>query len=147
MQLHQLRPINKTRKAKRVGRGGKRGTYSGRGQKGQKSRAGRKLQPVIRELIKRYPKLRGYRSALKAIKKKYRIALLNLDVLEKNFSAGEKITPAVLLEKKIIRRIKGRLPLVKILSRGSLTKTLIVEGCLVSAPARDKIKKAGGAVK
>jgi len=61
MQLHQLRPKHKLKKKKRIGRGGKRGTYSGKGIKGQKSRAGRKFAPVIRELIKRYPKLRGYR--------------------------------------------------------------------------------------
>lgn len=61
MQLHEIRPLHKGKKRKRVGRGGKRGTYSGRGQKGQKSRAGRRLEPVIREIIKRYPKLRGYK--------------------------------------------------------------------------------------
>jgi large subunit ribosomal protein L15 len=44
-----------------VGRGGKKGTYSGRGIKGQKSRAGKRLEPIIRSIIKRYPKLRGYR--------------------------------------------------------------------------------------
>jgi len=59
MQFHQLKPIHKMKKRKRIGRGGKRGTYSGRGTKGQKSRAGRKLVPIIRGLIKRYPKLRG----------------------------------------------------------------------------------------
>jgi large subunit ribosomal protein L15 len=61
MQLHQLKPIHKLKKRKRVGRGGKKGTYSGRGIKGQKARAGRRLKPAIRELIKRYPKLRGYK--------------------------------------------------------------------------------------
>ena len=61
MQLHQLKPTHKAKRAKRVGRGGKKGTYSGRGMKGQKSRSGARMQPIIRELIKRYPKLRGYR--------------------------------------------------------------------------------------
>jgi len=61
MQLHELQPNHKQRKAKRVGRGGKRGTYSGRGMKGQKSRAGYRMQPQVRELVKKYPKLRGYR--------------------------------------------------------------------------------------
>ncbi|MBZ1348254.1 MAG: uL15 family ribosomal protein [Candidatus Nealsonbacteria bacterium] len=62
MQLHQLKPIHKRKKRKRLGRGGKRGTYSGRGMKGQKSRAGARFEPIIRGLIKRYPKLRGYRN-------------------------------------------------------------------------------------
>ena len=65
MQLHQLKPTHKAKAAKRVGRGGKRGTYSGRGMKGQKSRAGARMQPLVRELIKRYPKLRGYRRKAK----------------------------------------------------------------------------------
>lgn len=61
MQLHELKPIHKKKRSKRIGRGGKKGTYAGRGVKGQKSRAGRRLKPLVRELIKRYPKLRGYR--------------------------------------------------------------------------------------
>lgn len=70
MQLHELKPIHKRKKAKRVGRGGKRGTYSGRGQKGQRARAGRKMKPVVREIIKRYPKLRGYKLKAKTKTKK-----------------------------------------------------------------------------
>jgi len=61
MQLNQLKPAHKPKTRKRVGRGGGHGTYSGKGQKGQKARAGTKFQPAIRYLIKRYPKLRGYR--------------------------------------------------------------------------------------
>lgn len=61
MQLHELKPIHKLKKRKRIGRGGKRGTYCGKGIKGQASRAGKRLEPIVRSLIKRYPKLRGYR--------------------------------------------------------------------------------------
>jgi len=61
MQLHQVKPSHKTKTKKRVGRGGKKGTYSGRGIKGQKARAGAKLKPAIRDLIKKIPKLRGYK--------------------------------------------------------------------------------------
>lgn len=142
MQIHQLQPQHKNKGRKRVGRGGKRGTYSGRGVKGQKSRAGRKLQPIMRELIKRYPKIRGYRQELKP---KHLVAL-NLEVLEKNFEAAGKITPGVLVEKKIIRKIRGVVPLVKILSKGELTKPLNIEDCLVSKQTRVKIEKAGGIV-
>jgi len=53
MQLHQLKQNIKGRKPRRDGRGGKRGTYSGRGEKGQHSRAGAKMPPIIREIIKR----------------------------------------------------------------------------------------------
>jgi len=147
MQLHQLKPKHKLKKKKRVGRGGKRGTYSGRGIKGQRSRAGRKFKPVIRGLIKRYPKLRGYRFKSKVKSQKSKIAILNLETLEKRFNSGEKITPEILLERKIIRRTKGRLPKVKILSRGKLTKKLIIEGCQSSKLAKEEIEKAGGSIK
>jgi len=143
MQLHQLKPIHKPKKARRVGRGGKRGTYAGRGIKGQKARAGRRLKPVIRELIKKYPKLRGY----KFKPKKEILAIVNIEVLEKKFKTGEIVNPKTLLEKKIIRRIKGRIPKVKILAKGKLTKALTIEGCLVSKSAEEIIKKAGGTIK
>lgn len=61
MQLHEIRPIHKLKQKKRVGRGGKKGTYCGRGVKGQKSRAGAKIRPEIRDLVKKIPKLRGYK--------------------------------------------------------------------------------------
>ena len=143
MELYQLKPIHKKKRPKRVGRGGKRGTYAGRGIKGQKARAGRRLKPAIRELIKKYPKLRGYRFK----PKKEILAIVNIEVLEKKFKTGEIVNPKTLLEKKIIRRIKGRIPKVKILAKGKLTKALTIEGCLVSKSAEEIIKKAGGTIK
>ena len=142
MQLHQLKPIHKLKKKKRVGRGGKRGTYSGRGIKGQKSRAGRKMAPVIRELIKRYPKLRGYRVR----KREKKVAVINIGVLDKEFNNSEIITPKVLLEKQLIRRIKGKTPQVKILGKGKITKKLTIKDCEVSKPAKEMIEKAGGVI-
>lgn len=146
MQIHELKIKHQDKKRKRVGRGGKRGTYSGRGQKGQKSRAGRKMKPVIRELIKRYPKIRGYKFNIRP-KNMTASAFVNLDVLDKNFKPGEKITPEILLEKHLIRRIKGRAPKVKILGGGELSKALSFENCSVSEQAGAKIEKAGGTVK
>lgn len=126
-----------TKVKKRVGRGGKRGTYSGRGMKGQKSRAGRKMVPVIRGSIKRYPKLRGYR--FNSFKN---ISVLNISDLEKNFKEGEDINPNVLVSKKIVKRGK-----VKILGNGNITKKFNVENCLLSASAKEKILKGGGTIK
>ncbi len=143
MELYQLKPIHKSKKRKRVGRGGKRGTYAGRGVKGQRARAGRRLKPVIRELIKRYPKLRGYKFKKQAFKP----AIINIETLEKKFKSGEIVDPKILLEKKLIRRIKGKVPKVKILAKGKLTKKLIIEGCQVSKSAREIIEKAGGQIK
>ncbi len=147
MQLHELKPIHRPKKTKRVGRGGKRGTYSGRGVKGQRSRAGRKLEPLIRQFIKRYPKLRGYRQKLKSKSEKLKTAILNLEILEKKFNSDKIINPKTLFEEKIIHKIKGRLPEVKILGRGDITKPLTIEGCRVSKQAKEKIEKAGGTIK
>ncbi len=142
MQLYQLEPTLKKKEKKRIGRGGKRGTYSGKGMKGQKSRAGRKLQPSIRIFIKRYPKKRGYKFKSIQIKP----IGVNVAVLEKNFKAQSKINPQALLNKNIIRRMKGRMPLIKLLGKGTLEKSFIIEGCETSISAKAKIEKAGGKV-
>ncbi|MCK4454002.1 50S ribosomal protein L15 [Candidatus Parcubacteria bacterium] len=142
MQLHQLHPKHKSKRKKRIGRGGKRGTFSGRGVKGQKSRSGRKLEPIVRGLIKKYPKLRGY----KFNEWKTKPVVVSIGSLER-FETGEKINPSVLLEKKIIPKIKGRVPKVKILGKGELTKALTIENCDISKSAREKVEKAGGKIK
>ena len=142
MQIHQLKPKHKKKEKKRVGRGGKKGTYCGRGVKGQKARAGRKMQPIIRQILKKYPKLRGYKFS--SLKKE--IAEVNLEVLDKKFKDGDLITPQVLIEKKIIKKIKGQIPPVKILGRGNLSKKLTIQNCFLSESARSKIEKAGGKI-
>ena len=76
-----------------------------------------------------------------------RIAVLNLEVLEKKFNAGEIVSPKILLEKGIIGKIKGRTTEVKILGKGKINKKLIVENCEVSKSAKEKIEKSGGAIK
>src|SRR5512145_1013549 len=88
MQIQDLKSRTKRPQSARVGRGGKRGKTSGRGTKGQKARAGHKIRPEIRDLIKKLPKLRGYRFASVALPAKE----VNLKTLEKNFAAGTVIT-------------------------------------------------------
>ena len=145
MQLHQLKRIHKNIKKARVGRGGKRGKTSGRGTKGQLARAGRKLRPELRDIIKKIPKLRGRgRNFLKSIKKP--AIPVNVSLLDKYFSAGDTITPAALTAKEIIRVRKGQNRPVKILGDGEISKKLTLSGLLVSKSARIKIEKAGGAV-
>ena len=143
MQLHQLKPKHKKKDRKRIGRGGKRGTYSGRGQKGQKSRAGARFKPVIRYLIKRYPKLRGYR--FKPITTNP--AVVNISAIEKKFEKEQKITPKSLIEKGLVSKIKGRIPKVKILAKGKISKAMFFEGCEFSKQAKEKIEKAKGTIK
>jgi len=131
----------KSRK-KRRGRGGKRGGYSGRGQKGQKARAGAKFRPFLKRLIKKYHKLRGYK--FKSFKRKPTI--INLESLEKNFKEGDKVTPQLLVSKGLIRKKGNKLPSVKILARGEISKKLLIKDCLLSESARKAIEKVGGEI-
>ena len=146
MQLNTLVPRTKNMKTMIVGRGGKRGKTSGRGGKGQTARAGNKKRPEPRDFIKRIPKLRGRgKSSLKSFATK--AVALNLDLIEKNFKAGEVVSEKTLIANKLITTFEGRVPHVKILSVGDLTKKLSFEGCKVSKGALAKIEKAGGTVK
>lgn len=145
MQLHQLQRRVKNRKQPAVGRGGRRGKTSGRGTKGQKARSGRKLRPELRDIIKRLPKMRGH-GKNRNLGLKVKNVVLNLDLLDKVYGKGEAISRETLLSKGMIRRVKGILPMVKILGTGEVTKAFVVSDCLVSLPARVKIEKAGGKV-
>ncbi|MBU1159795.1 MAG: uL15 family ribosomal protein [Patescibacteria group bacterium] len=140
MQLNQLKSKLKKKNKKRIGRGGKRGTYSGKGIKGQKSRAGRRIRPELRDVIKRIPKKRGYRFPKIGEKP----VIVNVGILEKKFSDSENVNPKSLLEKGIIKKTKGIIPKVKLLSSGVLTKKLLVSECQISQPAKIKIEKVGG---
>ena len=142
MQLHELKPIHRQRKRRRIGRGGKKGTYSGRGGKGQTARTGYRVAPRVRELLKKYPKLRGYKRNAKT-----NVITVNLATLEKHFVQGETVNPAVLAQKKIAGTMKGRGAAIKILGDGEITKALTIEKCTLSKSAKEKIEKAGGTVK
>jgi large subunit ribosomal protein L15 len=140
MQLHEIKRNNPLKKRKRIGRGGKKGTYSGRGIKGQTSRAGNRRRPALRDIVKKFPKKRGYNFA----PVKAKSVILNLNILEKKFNNGEKVTPLILQKRKIIRK-KDRE--VKILSNGEITKGLVFEGYITfSKTAKEKIEKAGGTI-
>ena len=137
MQLHQIQPTHKPKHRKRIGRGGKRGNSSGFGV-GKPGAS----QPRIREVLKKYPKLRGYRFESGSFTQ-----VVNLKVLEKKFKKGDTVNPLALLEKRIIHRIEGSMPQVKILGTGELTKALAFNSCKVSLAAKAKIEKAGGTIK
>ncbi len=144
MQLHDIKPTIKSKKNKRVGRGGKRGTFSGKGVKGQKARAGRKLEPPIRPLIKKYHKLRGYK--FNSIKKE-KIVAVNLSTINDKFKKDEVVSPVLLVARKIIRRSSGKLPIVKILGNGIINKPLVFENCVFSESAKEKVEKSKGKIK
>jgi large subunit ribosomal protein L15 len=145
MQLHELKRKTPQKDAKRVGRGGARGKTSGRGTKGQKARAGHRIRPDIREIIKKLPKQRG-RGIHGLHSYKEQPVVVNVALLEKFFTAGDVVTPQVLLERKLIRVRKGAAPFVKVLGEGVLSKKFTVTDCAVSASAKEKIEKAGGSV-
>lgn len=143
MQIHNINRKTPNKKSVQVGRGGKRGKTSGRGTKGQKARSGRKLRPELRDEIKKIPKLRGYAfGSYQAVPVE-----IKLDAIEKNFSAGETVSPTELLKKGLISLESGKIPKVKILLSGEITKKLSFEKIQVSAKAKEKIEKAGGIIK
>jgi large subunit ribosomal protein L15 len=145
MQLHELKRKTKNIVKRRVGRGGKRGKTSGRGTKGQKARAGHNIRPEIQTRIKKLPKLRGRGiSQFKSITPKP--VVINLDLLEKTFTAGAVVTPIILIEKGLVKKQKARIPKIKILGTGDLTKKLAISGCLFSASVKQKIETAGGTI-
>ena len=138
MQLHELQTTHKQKSKKRVGRGGKRGTYSGKGMKGQKSRAGRKMKPMEMDLIKRLPKLRGFKN--KPLREKpFIINIVDLEKIVKNNIINNK----VLLGAGIIKKLSKK---VKILGRGEIKKTFEIKGIPASKSVKSKIEAAGGKI-
>ncbi len=144
MQTHNLKRKTENMKKIQVGRGGKRGKTSGRGTKGQKARAGHKIRPEIRDMIKRLPKLRGRGvNSNKSIQKDtVPVNLSDLGI----FKANEIVSPKTIVDKGILATVHGRYPRVKILSLGEITSAVTVRDCEVSAGAKAKIEKAGGKI-
>jgi len=135
MQIHTIRREHPNKKKRLVGRGGTRGKTSGRGGKGQTARAGNKRRPEIRDIIKKLPKLRGYRFKSPAVKP-VAVNVSDLNV----FQDGDIVDPTGLFEKKLIRKSKGALPAVKILGTGELKIQLTIKNCQASKSAEEKIK-------
>lgn len=148
MQFHSLIPNTVNKKNPPVGRGGKRGKTSGRGGKGQTARAGHKIRPDVRDLIKKIPKRRGYgkNRARTVNSERETYTPVNLAMLETAFMSGETVSPASLLAKGLIRRSRGRAPQVKILGTGTLTKSFTVNGCMLSKSARSAVASSGGTI-
>jgi large subunit ribosomal protein L15 len=144
MNLHTLKPRPGSKhRTKRLGQGESsgKGKTSGKGHKGQKARSGGSIRLGFEggqmPLIRRLPK-RGFNNA--AFKKEY--AIVNLADLNR-FDDGATIDEAKLLEANLIR---GKYHGVKVLGDGELTKKLTISVDKVSAGAREKIEKAGGAI-
>lgn len=145
MQLNSLKARSARVTSARVGRGGKRGKTSGRGGKGQTARAGHKMRPEMRDILKKIPKRRGYgkNRARTVVADRVRYFPVNLALLEAAYGANDTVNQATLLKKGLI---EGRNTRAKILGTGELTKALSVSGVLTSASAKAAIEKAGGTV-
>ncbi|HYC83312.1 MAG TPA: uL15 family ribosomal protein [Candidatus Paceibacterota bacterium] len=146
MQINNLQRKTGLKKKRYVGRGGKRGTTAGRGTKGQKARAGHRIRPEIRDLIKKLPKQRGRgKNSNKSIHDKP--VVISLDVIEQRSLEG-MINPKTLVTDGAVSRRAGRIPAIKLLAgRKNFTKKITVEGCEVSASARAQIERVGGTIK
>ena len=142
MQLHTLTVKHKRPSKKRVGRGGKRGTYSGSGMKGQNARAGGRPAPVVRELLKRYPKLKGYTR----VRRQRKAQSVSLAVLAKRFLKDEIVSPITLIEKGLIHQRKSSFPQVKIIGSFKVKTVLSIQGCALSPGAKKAIEESGGSV-
>lgn len=141
MRLNELSPAKGARKKeKRIGRGpgSGHGKTSTKGHKGQNARSGGPKGPGFEggqmPLQRRMPK-RGFTNIFK---KEY--AILNLKDLSE-FKGSDAVTPEVLLEKGVIRKLKDG---VKILGEGDLKGPLTIKANKFSNSALKKIEAAGG---
>lgn len=133
-------PKVRQKKPKRVGRGigSGRGKTSTRGHKGQKARSGGGVRPGFEggqmPLYRRLPK-RGFTNIFKK-----EFALVNIDDLN-IFAENTKVTPELLIEKGIIKKVKDG---VKVLGNGELKVKVDVAAHKFSKTAIEKIESAGG---
>jgi len=142
MKLHELSPVEGSKKgAKRIGRGHGSGwgKTAGKGHKGQKARAGHGMRPGFEggqmPLQRRIPK-RGFNNIFAK-----EIVIVNVGTLEKKFENGATVDTEALIKAGII---KNSFDGVKILSNGTLTKSLTVKANAFSKSAKEKIEAAGG---
>lgn len=143
MKLHELKPAKGAVRAKRrIGRGtaSGQGKTAGRGSDGQWSRSGAGVRPGFEggqmPLYRRLPK-RGFNNS----EFETRYTTINIDRLN-IFEDGTEITPELLREKRVIRKIEK--DGVKILGNGSLDKKLTVKASKFTKTAAEKIEAAGG---
>jgi len=137
MRLHDLKPApGAVKRAKRIGRGpgSGHGKTSCRGQKGQKSRSGGGVPPWFEggqtPIHRRLPK-RGFKNI-----NRIEYAVINLKRLDILFDAGAEVTPEVLVDRGIVKKLLNG---VKLLGDGEITKPLKVRVHAISASAKEKM--------
>ena len=142
MELNSLQRSGK-RPYRRVGRGqgSTRGKQSGRGGKGQTARAGHKVRPEMRDIIKKLPKRRGYgknrgRTVIPGLRARA-ISLTKIDAL---FAAGD-VTREMLLDMNLAKKSQ---PITIV--QGVTSKKFTFKGVRVTGSAKAVVEKAGGSV-
>lgn len=146
MELHNLKRATARKHHREIGRGGRRGKTSGRGTKGQKSRAGHRMRPELRDIIKKLPKKRGYgKNRAASTFPRPRPIGVNVGTLSV-FAAGTTVTPTLILSQGLVRGGKVLKQGIKLLGGGTLDKKLTISGFTVSDAAKAKIEAAGGSV-
>lgn len=81
------------------------------------------------------PKRRGF--SFKALS--INPVVINFKTIEKNFNNNEVVSPEALLVKGLIKRKKGIIPKVKILSTGELKKKVVFKNCSFSKSAQSRV--------
>ncbi len=143
IELHTLKPEPGSKKRrKRVGRGigSGHGKTATRGTKGQKARdtIPPRFEGGQTPIHRRLPVRVGFRNV-----NRIEYAIVNVKTLAERFQANDTVTPEILKERRIIRKLKDG---VKVLGVGEINFPLTVHAHAVSASARAKIEAAGGTV-
>ena len=139
--LHAPAGANKKKRILGRGQGSGRGTTSGKGNKGQQARSGGKTyigfeggqMPLYRRLAHRGFSNYPFRKEWETV---------NLGDIEGRYEAGETVDQVSLIKKGLVKKNNP----VKILAMGDFTKKLSFNVAAVSASAKEKIEKQGGAL-
>ena len=148
MKLNQLSDRKGSHQArKRVGRGGGSGlgTTSGRGNKGQKSRSGVALMGFEggqMPLYRRLPK-RGFKNVFRKTYRVVNLGRLQVAIDAKVVDAAKPVTAETLAAAGVI---KSRKDGVRLLAKGTLSASIIIEVAGASKAAIAAVEKAGGKV-
>ena len=138
MKIHDLPPPPGSKKpGKRVARGigGRGGKPAGRGMKGQKARSKIRVgfEGGQMPYHQRIPKLKGFKNPFRV-----EYQAINLDTIEE--SGLDEVTPESLYALGLV----GKKSLVKVLARGTISRTVAVRVHAISAAAETAITAAGG---
>jgi len=143
MQLNSIKPaFGASKDRKRIGRGpgSGHGKTATKGHKGQKARSGGSIKPGFEggqmPMQRRLPK-RGFTPLTR---KEY--VVININQLDM-FEAGSVVDPAAIISRGLVSNIRDG---IKILAKGSLTKSLTVKAHKFSTSAKELIIAAGGSV-